>query len=341
VKIAISLALLILGAAGTLAAFGGKTWLDDGRPLVRRITRRGWIALTCLTLATCAGIVKAVLDNESSRTAALAAASDRANLAAQRGEIAKQSQDLANARASLERQSVANLVTILAGTHRIVGQKLDLRLPGMPGLSATIGEVLFPDLPRDYRDLAEIDISLHSPGAESVLHVAYGADYTEAPPDLDGVTADLTPSQAGVMFLQYAESPTGPPVDAARGYNEWAGHMLVLQVGLTLVKRAATAAEIEAFDRRHPELSGELSAVPAGFAKTYDISDPLFREIAASARRRFSHAVGSLVLRLAGGQDSPVAIVSDLDCGESWRFHRKILFLCRTRGTPRMEVDQN
>lgn len=56
--LAFSLALLLLSGLGTLAAFGGKTWIDDDRPLLRRITRRGWISLLCLTLAIGVGIVK-------------------------------------------------------------------------------------------------------------------------------------------------------------------------------------------------------------------------------------------------------------------------------------------
>jgi hypothetical protein len=59
--ILIDLALLLIGAVGTLAAFGGKTWTEGSDPVVQRVTPRGWVSLVCLVLAVVFGITKSVV----------------------------------------------------------------------------------------------------------------------------------------------------------------------------------------------------------------------------------------------------------------------------------------
>lgn len=56
----INLALLILGTTGGLAAFGGETWKKGFEPIARRVTVRGWIALTCMLATLALGIAKEV-----------------------------------------------------------------------------------------------------------------------------------------------------------------------------------------------------------------------------------------------------------------------------------------
>lgn len=67
----LTITLAVLGFAGSLAAFGGEAWRQNDLPLLRRVTRRGWVALTCLVLAFAIGIVKEVrsarITNESER----------------------------------------------------------------------------------------------------------------------------------------------------------------------------------------------------------------------------------------------------------------------------------
>jgi hypothetical protein len=54
----LNIALLIVGAASTVAAFGGKTWIEGQEPLIKRITSRGWISVICLVLALAIGIMR-------------------------------------------------------------------------------------------------------------------------------------------------------------------------------------------------------------------------------------------------------------------------------------------
>ena len=69
--ILINLSLLILGTTGALAAFGGDTWRREPLPFVKRITGRGWLALTCMIATLCIGITKEIRSNSLGVQAAL------------------------------------------------------------------------------------------------------------------------------------------------------------------------------------------------------------------------------------------------------------------------------
>lgn len=64
--IAINIFLAFFGFLGTLSAFGGDTWIKGNHPLIKRITKRGWLSLTCLVLAFGMGIYKEILINKIS-----------------------------------------------------------------------------------------------------------------------------------------------------------------------------------------------------------------------------------------------------------------------------------
>ena len=54
----LAILVLVLGSAGTLCAFGGKTWIEGTEPVLKRITRRGWLSLVLLALGLIAGGIK-------------------------------------------------------------------------------------------------------------------------------------------------------------------------------------------------------------------------------------------------------------------------------------------
>jgi hypothetical protein len=58
--ILLNIALLTIGAASTMSAFGGKTWREGPEPILERITSRGWISLFCLILAVFLGVTKEI-----------------------------------------------------------------------------------------------------------------------------------------------------------------------------------------------------------------------------------------------------------------------------------------
>lgn len=77
----LSIALLVLGTIGTLAAFGGETWTKGPERIDKRITRRGWVSLASLSLAFCAGVSKEVISTRDRRIAEreASASADEAN----------------------------------------------------------------------------------------------------------------------------------------------------------------------------------------------------------------------------------------------------------------------
>ena len=54
----INILLTSLGLIGTLSAFGGKHGLKEMNQFTRGITKRGYISLTCLSLAFILGVIK-------------------------------------------------------------------------------------------------------------------------------------------------------------------------------------------------------------------------------------------------------------------------------------------
>jgi hypothetical protein len=56
----LNIALLVLGTVATLSAFGGETWTKEKKPLLNRITTRGWVSVFCLAGALILGAVKEV-----------------------------------------------------------------------------------------------------------------------------------------------------------------------------------------------------------------------------------------------------------------------------------------
>ena len=80
----LNIAVLVVGTIGTLAAFGGETWIKGTAPLWKRVTRpRGWLALACLICACVLGIVEMVVSSNKARTAALEAKTAQDALTAQ------------------------------------------------------------------------------------------------------------------------------------------------------------------------------------------------------------------------------------------------------------------
>lgn len=66
----INLALAIIGVTATLSAFGGETWTKGEKPLLTRITRRGWLSLFCLAAVFVLGAGKEILQQRAATTLA-------------------------------------------------------------------------------------------------------------------------------------------------------------------------------------------------------------------------------------------------------------------------------
>ncbi|MGA2891021.1 MAG: hypothetical protein ABSE51_23615 [Terracidiphilus sp.] len=76
----LNIALLAVGSAATLAAFGGETWKKGESPIYRRITVRGWVSLLCLALALFLGVAREILAAKENAAAKAEADKERVYL---------------------------------------------------------------------------------------------------------------------------------------------------------------------------------------------------------------------------------------------------------------------
>ncbi|WP_346751219.1 SH3 domain-containing protein [Splendidivirga corallicola] len=59
--------IAVFGLVGTLAAFGGDTWVEGEEPILKRVTKRGWIALIALFITFATGVIKEVRSHQISK----------------------------------------------------------------------------------------------------------------------------------------------------------------------------------------------------------------------------------------------------------------------------------
>jgi len=76
----LNIALLVVGSAATLAAFGGETWRKGTSPIFERITARGWLSLFCLASALFLGVAKELLGAKNDVAARAEADKERTSL---------------------------------------------------------------------------------------------------------------------------------------------------------------------------------------------------------------------------------------------------------------------
>jgi hypothetical protein len=125
----LNIALLIIGAASTMCAFGGETWRQGSEPILERITLRGWVSLFCLVLAVSLGVIKEIRSQAASTLAANNAEKEQAAAKARSRESELQLQ-LANA-------GVENLKTSAKGAQ----DKLELTESKLESTQETLNEV--------------------------------------------------------------------------------------------------------------------------------------------------------------------------------------------------------
>jgi hypothetical protein len=125
----LNITLLIIGAASTISAFGGKTWREGPEPILERITSRGWISLFCLILAVSLGVTKEIRSQIADTLAKSNSEKEQAAAKAQARESELQMQ-LANA-------GVENLKLSAKGAQ----DKLELTESKLEATEETLNEV--------------------------------------------------------------------------------------------------------------------------------------------------------------------------------------------------------
>jgi hypothetical protein len=209
----LSIALLVIGAASTAAAFGGKTWIEGPEPFLKRITQRGWISLACLLLALFLGIGKQVQDrsdktasddiaaaqrakdkaeNETKQEillAELTEADRKADIAATKLDDAERRlkdtkstlvdlrENLRDTRSSLSEENAANLIAVLGNANRLIKDvKLFIPLATTPGRITGFNDAFTPDFGiKSCQDHTTVDV-LVSIGIDSTEDLRYETD---------------------------------------------------------------------------------------------------------------------------------------------------------------------
>lgn len=86
----LNLGIAVFGFVGSLAAFGGETWEEGDEAVLKRVTRRGWVALACLSAAFLLGGVKEVAQHRISLEEAAVKTELQEKNELQRQEIGRQ-----------------------------------------------------------------------------------------------------------------------------------------------------------------------------------------------------------------------------------------------------------
>ena len=112
----INILFLLFGSIATFAAFGGETWEKNDKPLIKKITVRGWISLFCLVGALSIGITKEV---ENSRTKAIAAKRNEKAQAELLANLDSTNSELVETKNRLKITEERLLSAVEEATHRI------------------------------------------------------------------------------------------------------------------------------------------------------------------------------------------------------------------------------
>jgi hypothetical protein len=116
--------LLLFAFVGGLTAIGGKTWVDAEK-LLRRVTPRGWLALTCMFLALSVGIVKELRAKRSAALADTQLAESQARMegiSAALTDARKERNDASQARAAAEKKLAHTLESMKPTTESLKKQ---------------------------------------------------------------------------------------------------------------------------------------------------------------------------------------------------------------------------
>lgn len=117
--LAVNLALVTLGFVGAIVAIGGETWAKGSQPVLKRITRRGWVAIACLLGTLSLGVIKEIQVQQRSRASHEAEASLRRRLDRATSKLETVSGDFAKARRKLERIEPSLVSAMATLTARI------------------------------------------------------------------------------------------------------------------------------------------------------------------------------------------------------------------------------
>jgi hypothetical protein len=141
VSVILNIALLVIGTTATLSAFGGETWEKEQKPIVERITKRGWVSLLCLAFALVLGVVKEVHTNKVESDSTRRANEREQDLQKRLGFLDNQ---LSSALTALVEQKNVMVLSALAVGGKVA--ELDVHIPiKLDRADTGILEAMFPE----------------------------------------------------------------------------------------------------------------------------------------------------------------------------------------------------
>jgi len=151
--------LLLLSTTATLSAFGGATWCNGSKSLLRRVTIRGWISIACLFIALIIGIFKEL--HTAAEGEVLRSERDGAlsKLSAANLKLDELTKDLSTTKNQLLKQTDISVLTALSKNYSIIGGELQLNFSEGPWQTNDLIECLFSNIPKDYRELAYVELT--------------------------------------------------------------------------------------------------------------------------------------------------------------------------------------
>jgi len=186
----LNIALLLIGSASTLAAFGGKTWKEGEEPVIERITVRGWISIGCLTVALAIGIAKEIHTRNLNR--ATAAANQLAAIQA-KADAERRQAELQNQLTKTQGQlDVAN-TKLSDANGRLIDLKGQLRftedqITGGNGFPIAIIFPQFPD--QDGSFPLQVSVQGHAPLFDVTYSISEGAYKRPSPEEVGRLIAN-------------------------------------------------------------------------------------------------------------------------------------------------------
>lgn len=198
----LNIALLILGASATLAAFGGETWRRPHPGARVQITSRGWLSLFCLLLALALGIMKEEYSHLQDQKNAAQQALERSE--AERKQLTLQNAlDRANSGlASLHAQNEAMQSQVVSARRAtdIVSSTLSL---AKQQLSEQGGSNLAATLASGNYEVSEVFLILPFSGSEAIPQ---GTDPMRLARIHDGLCRDVTQTAIEIVIGDYQET---------------------------------------------------------------------------------------------------------------------------------------
>lgn len=206
----LNLLLLVLGSLATLAAFGGKTWVEGPEPLPRRVTRRGWVSLTCLVLALSVGAIREIRSDRQGDALKKDRDDARHELDAANRRLTILGAQLNRTNEHLSRQAQINLITTLSRGSAIREGSWWLEFNGRAANANNVIDYLVSPIPAPYRNLVKVELRFRPfMGINTIMDLSFrGGEVLAAQPFHNGRS---TSPEARLVHPQFLSNEPGIP----------------------------------------------------------------------------------------------------------------------------------